>query len=206
MFGISFEVLISFALASAVIELTPGPNMAYLAVLAATEGRRSGYAAVAGVALGLLIIGLATALGLAAVINASPVLFQVLRWSGVLYLLWLAWDAWRDEVKEENEYAISDARYFRRGLYVNLLNPKAGVFYVVMLPVFVDPAQPVVAQTVALSLVFVLVATVIHAGIVTLAGSVQSIMGTPEHRQKTRRVLAIVLVLIAIWFGWSTRG
>jgi threonine/homoserine/homoserine lactone efflux protein len=69
--------------------------MAYLAVLGASIGRRAGFAATLGVALGLLIVGLAAALGLAAVIANSRVLYEALRWAGVLYLFWLAWEAWR---------------------------------------------------------------------------------------------------------------
>lgn len=204
LFGISPETLIAFTIASTVIELTPGPNMAYLALLAIGHGRRSGYAAVAGVALGLLIIGIAAALGLAALIAASPFLFQLLRWAGVFYLLWLAWDAWKGEDEEENEFETSDARYFRRGLIVNLLNPKAGVFYVAMLPQFVNEAAPILPQTVTLSVIFVAIATLIHMGIVTLAGSAERHLGTAENRQKIRRVLAVALVMIAVWFAWST--
>lgn len=202
--GLSPETLAAFALASVVIELTPGPNMAYLALLAITHGRRSGYAATAGVALGLLIVGIAAALGLAALIAASPFLFQLLRWAGVAYLLWLASDAWQDEGDEENDFETSDSDYFRRGLFVNLLNPKAGVFYVAMLPQFVNDAAPIVPQTITLSVIFVTIATIIHAGIVTLAGSAQRHLGTSENRRKVRRVLAIALVLIAVWFAWST--
>jgi threonine/homoserine/homoserine lactone efflux protein len=203
--GITAERLFAFIVTCAVIEITPGPNMAYLAVLSATKGRKSGYAAVAGVALGLLIVGLAAALGLAAAISASPLLFEGLRWAGVGYLLWLAWDAWRVEAAEENEFAASDARYFRRGLMVNLLNPKAGVFYVAMLPQFVSPDAPLVAQTVTLSLIFVAVATGIHASIVTLAGFSQRYLSDQNRRQIVRRLMAVTLVLIALWFAWSTR-
>ena len=82
-FGLTWAAIAGFALTSMLIELTPGPNMAYLAVVSATQGRRPGFAAVAGVALGLSIVGLAAALGLAALIGASPVLYQALRWGGV---------------------------------------------------------------------------------------------------------------------------
>lgn len=205
MIGFLPETLFAFALASVAIELTPGPNMAYLGLLAVTEGRRQGFAAVAGVALGLLIVGLLAAFGLAALINASPVLFAFLRWGGVAYLLWLAIEAWRPEAEEENEFAATDARYFRRGLVVNLLNPKAGVFYIAMVPGFVSPDGPVLIQTLMLSTLFVLIATTIHALIVALAGAAQPFLSNPRHRQTVRKFMAIALVAIAIWFAWSTR-
>jgi len=129
--------LLAFALTCAVIEITPGPNMAWLAALSLSRGWRIGLAAVAGVALGLSVYGILAALGVAAIIENSSFLYETLRWGGVAYLLWLAWDAWSsaDEIAPE-ESAGEDherASAFRRGLITNLLNPKAAVFYVAML-------------------------------------------------------------------------
>ena len=89
--------LAAFALTSLLIELTPGPNMAYLALIAATEGRRPGYAAVGGVALGLTVIGLAAAFGLTAVITASPLAYQALGWGWLSIMVGMGWMArdWR---------------------------------------------------------------------------------------------------------------
>ena len=89
--SIIFGVPAPFLMTALMIELTPGPNMTYLAVVSLGEGKRAGLFAVAGVALGLLISGLVAALGLAAVISESPFLFQLLRWGGVFYLIWLAY-------------------------------------------------------------------------------------------------------------------
>lgn len=180
--------------------------MAYLAVLALSHGRRQGYAAVAGVALGLLIVGLLAAFGLAALISASPFLFQVLRWGGVAYLLWLAWDTWNDDGQGSDKFSGSNGRFFRRGLVVNLLNPKAGVFYVAMLPRFVNPNAPVLAQTVVLSLTFVLIATVIHGTIVTAAGALRPFLTETGKRDVVRRVLAVALVFVAIWLAFDTQA
>jgi threonine/homoserine/homoserine lactone efflux protein len=200
--------LLSFIVTCLVIELTPGPNMGYLAVLGATAGRRAGLAAVAGVALGLLVVGVGAALGLAAVIAASPALYEALRWAGIAYFLWLAWDGWRDAsddiVPDAAEVQHPNARYFGRGLMTNLLNPKAMVFYVAVLPSFVDPSRAVAAQTLALSLLFVVIATVLHASIVLLSSTAQRFLGNPGRRRFTARALSLVLVGIALWFAWST--
>src|ERR1700756_5134597 len=88
--------LLAFALTATIIELTPGPNMGYLAVLAASAGRRAGFAATAGVAAGLLGAGIASSLRLAAIVAASNLIYEMLRWGGLFYLLWLAWEGWRD--------------------------------------------------------------------------------------------------------------
>lgn len=204
--GLAPETLAAFILTSAVIELTPGPNMAWLAIVAATEGRRPGFAAVGGVALGLALVGIAAALGLAAVITASPLLYGTLRWGGVFYLLWLAWDGWRDggDGIEKMPFGARMLRYFRRGLITNLLNPKAAVFYIAVLPAFVDPAREVLAETITLSMIYVAVATAIHAAIVTLAGLARHVLDDPRRSRIVRRVLSALLALIAIWFAWAT--
>lgn len=201
--------LLAFALTALIIEITPGPNMTYLAALSLSSGMRTGFAAVGGIALGLATYGIVAALGLAAVIEGSPLLYGLLRWGGVAYLLWLAWQAWSSE-RETSPDATDGPDgdpwiAFRRGLVTNLLNPKAVVFYVAVLPEFIRPgAGSVMAQTLALSAVYVAVATAIHCGIVVLAGRLQSKIATPENRQTVRRLLAAVLVVIAIWFAFTT--
>ncbi len=77
--------LLSFIVTSILVELTPGPNMVYLAILSLSEGWAVGYAATLGVALGLIIVGMASAFGLAAVVAKSPVLYQILRY-GVRFI------------------------------------------------------------------------------------------------------------------------
>jgi threonine/homoserine/homoserine lactone efflux protein len=201
--------LLAFALTSLVIEVTPGPNMTYLAALSLSSGRRTGLAAVAGIAMGLATYGIVAALGLAAVIDNSPLLYGILRWGGVAYLLWLAWEAWSSE-RETSPEAADDPNSepwiaFQRGLITNLLNPKAAVFYVAVLPEFIRPgAGPVMSQTLALSAIYVSIATAIHAGIVVLAGTLQSTIATPANRRTVRRLLALALAGIAIWFALTT--
>jgi threonine/homoserine/homoserine lactone efflux protein len=207
MYLISLETLSVFVFTCVVIELTPGPNMAYLAVLSAGSGRRAGFAATLGIALGLLIVGLGAALGLAAVISNSRFLYEALRWGGVAYLLWLAWDGWHDAVETSpavTDMAAMDQTVFTRGLMTNLLNPKAAVFYVAVLPTFVNAAQPVLGQTVVLSVIYVAIATSIHAAIVTLAGLARPFLEDPDRRRIVRRGLALALAAIAIWFATSS--
>jgi len=183
--------------------------MAYLAALSLSRGWRTGLAAVAGVALGLSVYGAAAALGVAAIIESSTLLYQALRWGGVIYLLWLAWDAWSsvDDITT-NETSGQDherASAFRRGLITNLLNPKAAVFYVAVLPEFLDPAAGrMAAQTLTLSAIYVAIATLIHAAIVLSANRLRTIIVKPAQVRLIRRALALALVLIAIWLAWST--
>ena len=205
---INSGTLLAFTLTCLVIELTPGPNMAYLAVLSASKGRRAGFAATLGVALGLLIIGVAASLGLTALITNSRMLYQALRWGGVLYLLWLAYEGWRGE-EETSPGAVtvetSDAKYFLRGLVTNLLNPKAGVFYVAILPTLVDETRPLVGQAVTLSIVYVTIATLVHATIVALADAARPWLEDRRRSNIMRRALSLLLAGIAIWLFATTR-
>ncbi len=203
----SLTTLAAFTIASLAVELTPGPNMVYLAILTLSEGRRAGFVAVAGVALGLLIIGIAAAAGMSALVLDLPAVYQILRWGGVLYLLWLAWDGWSaaDSSLPETVVANSHARYFTRGLITNVLNPKAGIFYIVVLPGFVDSSRDVITQTFFLTIFFVSIATATHATIVTLAASALPLLENERRRMVIRRVLSLALVGVAIWLAWSTR-
>ncbi len=197
--------VLEFALASLLIELTPGPNMAYLATLALGEGRRTGLAAVAGVMLGLTGIGLASMFGLATLIQNVPVAYDVLRYAGAAFLLFLAWEAWRGAGEEEAS-AIGAQAAFVRALITNLLNPKAAAFFVLVLPLFLAPAEGGLAgQTLALGLVYVMVATLVHAVIVLFAAALRPYLVEGPRERLVRRLLAVSIALVALWFFWGTR-
>lgn len=196
--------LFSFALASLLIELTPGPNMAYLAILAADRGRMAGLAAVAGVALGLALLGLLAIFGLGALVLEQPLLYQILRWTGVAYLLFLAWEAWRDSRKPIQALEAGEGgwRFFRRGLITNLLNPKAALFYITVMPSFLTTAT--LAEAMSFGAIYVAVATAVHAGVVLLAGTVQPLLTLPARRRTMGLVFALLLIAIAAWVAYAT--
>jgi threonine/homoserine/homoserine lactone efflux protein len=190
-----------FVLTAIVAEITPGPNMGYLVALSLAKGWRSGMAAVAGVALGLALLGLAAAFGFTLVNERFPAVAWLLRWGGVAYLFWLAWDAWRDPVPEASDEAVLS---FRRGLMTNLLNPKAAMFYVAVVPLFLT--APVLRDEVLLlTAVFVVIATTIHAALVLGANAARRLLFHPRRERMIRRSAALGMALVAIWFAWSTR-
>jgi threonine/homoserine/homoserine lactone efflux protein len=206
--GLALHSLLAFALTCAIIEITPGPNMAWLAALSLSRGWRVGIVAVGGVALGLSVYGIAAALGLAAVIEHSTILYETLRWGGVAYLLWLAWDAWSTADEAASRASAQDhelAAAFRRGLITNLLNPKAAIFYVAVLPEFINlSAGHIVGQTLTLSAVYVSIATAIHALIVLSASRLRGFVADPARLRPIRRILAVTLAGVALWLAWST--
>lgn len=183
--------------------------MAYLAIVSLTRGRYAGLFAVAGVALGLSLIGVAASFGVATLVAASPYVYHALRLSGVLYLLWLAWSAWKGETERP---AIAEACYsdglwcfFQQGVITNLLNPKAWLFYVTILPGFIVSAEKASAQALVLTAVYVGVATLIHGSIVFLASSIRPFLETESHMRLVQRSMAVALALVALWLAWETQ-
>lgn len=204
--------LIRFVVTTFLLELTPGPNMAFLITLAAVRGRAAGLAMVAGIALGLGLIGLAAAFGLAAVAASQPILMQALTLAGVAYLIWLAWEAWRDadahgdaNGNEGAEAVRPASAWFGRGLIVNLLNPKAAVFYLTVLPATLGPqtgdASPNLGPVLILTAVAVAIATGVHLAIVLLAGTVHGLMANRARLARARRGMALAVLAVAVWFG-----
>jgi threonine/homoserine/homoserine lactone efflux protein len=193
-----------FLLTALLIELTPGPNMAYLAALSLAEGRRVGFSAVAGVSLGLALVGVLAALGLAAAIAAEPLAYGFLRYAGAAFLLYLAWEGWRGA---GGEVAPAGRRAaFGRALMTNLLNPKAAVFYVTVLPLFLGPPGPdLVARNLALVAGYVAVASAVHAAIVLFAAALRPYLVEGPREMLVRRMLALGLVFVALWFFMETR-
>lgn len=201
------ETLLPFILTSLAIELTPGPNMAYLALVGVVRGRRDGLMAVAGGALGLAVMGALVGVGLGSLILENAVVFQILRWAGAIYLCWLAWDGWREAQQEADgqDLPTDPVTYFRRGLFTNLLNPKAALFFVTVMPAFLDAGRPLLGQTTVVVAIYVAVATVIHAGIVLLASTLQPLFAKPALRKGAALVFAMALVGVAIWLLLKTR-
>ncbi len=193
-------LLLGFAITALIIELTPGPNMAWLALLSATDGRRAGLAATGGIAAGLLLIAAVSALGLAALMERVPAVYETLRWAGALFLLYLAWEGWREAGESSPASTKSGtARHAWRGFMINALNPKAAFFYVTVLPEFVSPAMPAAPQTITLALTSVAIATLIHLTLVMMAGSIQTFIADEARNRLTRRILSLALVAVAVW-------
>ena len=144
-----------FALAALIMVLTPGPNMIYLVSRSLSQGRRAGVTSLFGVAAGFLMHMFAAAAGLTAVFMAVPVAYELLRWLGAAYLLWLAWQAIRPGARSPFEVrpmaTDSPGRLFFMGFMTNALNPKIAMFYLSVFPQFVRPGHgSVFAQSVVL--------------------------------------------------------
>jgi threonine/homoserine/homoserine lactone efflux protein len=159
------QSLIAFSIAAGLLTITPGLDTALVLRTAAVEGPRKAWLAAFGVCLGTLIWGAVVALGLGALLAASEFAFNVLKWAGAAYLVWLGVNLIlkpRDRFEMNGGAArhMSGAAWLRRGVLNNLLNPKAGVFYVSFLPQFVPqgvPAGPWMFLLAAIHVVFGLI-------------------------------------------------
>lgn len=190
-----------FLIAAIVMEITPGPNMTWLALLAAREGRIAGLQAVAGIAAGLGLLAIIAATGAATLITTWPLLYTALRWGGVLFLLYLAWEAWVGE--KDTGKPVEHGRHFRRGVIVNLLNPKAAAVFIVMIPGFAGPDAPA-SILITMTLIYLAIATLAHALIVAFAGSFEKALADPRRERIARRIFALALAGVAIWFAFGT--
>lgn len=199
--------LAPFLIAVLLIELTPGPNMGYLAALSASQGRTAGFRAVAGVTLGLAFYMLLAVLGIAEILAAAPLVYGALRWAGVAFLLYLAWEAWRGASETSPGHARDvDHAPFWRGLIANVLNPKALVFYVTLLPGFIAADHaPFWVQALILGSLHLLVSLIIHGLIVLGASHAGAVIAKSRGAAPVRRALAIGIALIAVWLAWETR-
>jgi threonine/homoserine/homoserine lactone efflux protein len=195
-------VLPGFVLAMVLVELTPGPNMGYLAVIAAGRGRLAGMLTVVGVTLGLSAYLVLAVTGLTQGLLQSPMAMTLLRWGGVAYLLFLALDVLQAPSAVAHTLP-TNGRLMLRGLVANLLNPKALIFYAVLLPGFVRPgfAAPWV-QMLTLGTAHIAISVAVHLGIVLgVAGAVGA---WPDRRRRVLRVLsALGLAGVALWLALS---
>ena len=149
---------LQFLITALVVVIAPGTGVIYTLAIGLGQGRRAALMAALGCTLGIVPALLAAVLGLATLLHMSALLFQVVKFAGVAYLLWLAWQALRSdgalslrpETRAEPGLAIA-----RRGALINILNPKLSIFFLAFLPQFVSPAaaSPVL-EMLAMSAVF----------------------------------------------------
>ncbi|MCW5655622.1 LysE family translocator [Hydrogenophaga sp.] len=171
---VTFHDWLLFAGAALLVTLTPGPNMIYLLSRSICQGRRAGVVSLLGVVAGFLVHMFAAAVGLSALFMAVPLAYDLLKWGGALYLLYLAWQAVRPGAKSpfETRDLPEDPplRLFLMGFLTNLLNPKIAVFYLAIFPQFVSPAQgSVFAQSVVLGVTQIVLSFSINLSIVLTA-------------------------------------
>ncbi len=204
---VSWTAAAGMALTALAMVLTPGPNMIYLISRSIGQGRTAGLISLAGTGLGFVVyLAVATA-GLAVVFVAVPWLFMGFKAAGALYLGYLAFQALRPGGRGLFETADlprdSNAKLFRMGLVTNLLNPKAAIMYLALIPQFIDPARGhATAQGLLLGGVQIAVSMLVNAAIVVAAGALAALIARRPswavwQRRATGTLLGAVTLLLA---------
>ncbi|MDD2768822.1 MAG: LysE family translocator [Methylococcus sp.] len=188
-----------FLAASLVLAVTPGPGVFYIVTRSLAQGRRSGLASVAGVALGNLGNAVAASVGVAALFAVSPMAFSIVKYGGAAYLLYLGAQALRPS---ENEATSSELqrvgvrRLFLDGIFVALLNPKTTLFFAAFLPQFVSAGTTPAFQSTALGVFFVGIAAVTDSLYAMAAGTMATSLGQTLGRWRFGRYLSA-----SVFFG-----
>ena len=170
-----FETILTFVTASVLLALAPGPDNIFVLTQSVTEGRKAGFIVTAGLCTGLLFHTAAVAFGVAVIFNTSVVAFNMLKMLGVAYLLYLAWKSFKaGSVKLDSSKTSGRTSYvklFRKGIILNITNPKVSIFFLAFLPQFTTPGNGNVSlQMLVLGGVFIMATIPVFSGVSLLGG------------------------------------
>lgn len=200
---ISIDVLLTFIAASALLSLAPGPDNIFVLTLSAVNGRESGLLVTLGLCTGLMFHTAAVVLGVAAVFQVNAVAFTALKIIGGCYLLYLAWQAFRASSKhlESTERVnLGSMALYKRGLIMNITNPKVAIFFLAFLPQFADASRGSIAvQMIVLGAIFIVVALMIFSMIAILSGYLNSWFSKSDKSQAVlNKVAGTVFIGLAL--------
>lgn len=198
------QLFAAFVLITIVLFITPGPMVTLILTTGTRWGTRAALATVAGATLGTSILITLIACGLSFVVANAAVLFEVLRWAGAAYLVWLGIQAWR-RAGEVVELKPMRGVYFTRGMLVALSNPKTIAFFTAFLPQFVDPALPVGWQLTVMCVVSVLLAAILDSGWAIAAGWGRAWFLAPSRAKLLGRISGLALIGGGIWLSLARR-
>ncbi len=203
--------LAGFALIALGLVLTPGPNMIYLVSRSIAQGRVAGWISLGGVAVGFIFYMLCAVFGITALVMAVPYAYDALRFGGAAYLAWLAWQALKpgggSPFQVRDLPMDSPRRLFSMGLLTNLLNPKAAMLYLSLLPQFIDPSKGhVLAQSLTLGATQMAISLSVNAAIIAAAGSIAGFLAArPNWVTAQRWFMGTVLGGLALKMATEAR-
>ncbi|MEM7069551.1 MAG: LysE family translocator [Pseudomonadota bacterium] len=211
MFDYSMLHWTTFLTATVLLTITPGPDIAFILGQTVRGGQRSGFAAMFGVWTGAFGHVVMAAAGLSAVIATSAVAFSVVKWVGVLYLLWLGISALRSDggsfIATGKDTRVGLPRIFKQGVFVALLNPKVAIFFLAFLPQFVvDGAGPVWAQLLLHGFLIIFVAAFIEPPLIMLGDKLTDRLRNSDNLGKwLDRTLGAFFVALGIRLAMEQR-
>jgi threonine/homoserine/homoserine lactone efflux protein len=198
-----------FLAAGLALNLTPGPDMLYVAARGASEGRPAGIASALGIGAGTLVHIALVAFGLAAVLSAVPVAYTAIRLAGAAYLVYLGARALRGTrtTTTTTLEPASLSAIFRQGVITNVLNPKVALFFLAFLPQFVDPARGNPAlQVVMLGLLFDTTGTIVNLVVAVFSsGAARRLRAPGRSSMIMQRLTGGIFVALGLRLAWSVR-
>jgi len=207
---IPIESLVTFFAASVLLALAPGPDNIFVLTQSALHGKLAGLLVTLGLCTGLIVHTTAVAFGVAVIFQASALAFTALKLCGAGYLFYLAWGAWRataTKINASTDVGLSLAKLYRRGIIMNVTNPKVSIFFLAFLPQFADPARgSLTLQMVLLGGVFILATILIFGAIALLAGTLGRWLARSDKAQIImNRVASLVFVGLALKLATTQR-
>jgi threonine/homoserine/homoserine lactone efflux protein len=200
-----FETLLSFAFATSLLAISPGPDNIFVLTQSIVNGKKFGLATVFGLMSGCLVHTTLLAFGVSAIIKESENLFTGIKVFGAIYLLFLAHKVYKADAtitfSEENTSKKTTRQLFKEGFIMNVLNPKVSIFFLAFFPGFLfSDTINTVFQFYVLGIVFILVSLVIFSTIAILAGSIsENIKGNNKIGYYLKWTQIIVFILIAFF-------
>ncbi|MFT5727400.1 MAG: threonine/homoserine/homoserine lactone efflux protein [Desulforhopalus sp.] len=206
----SFESLSVFFATSLLLGVTPGPDNLFVLAQAAQRGKFAGIVVTLGLSTGILFHTLAVALGAAALFSTSALAFNVLKYVGAAYLLYLAYQSWQASGESSQQVRVSGVswrRLYGRGIVMNITNPKISIFFLAFLPQFTDPASgPLLPQFLLLGVLFVLSTFLVFGGISFLAGWIGTFLRSSQRPERIlNRVAGVVFLSLAAKLAFTER-
>lgn len=182
------ETIITFFTASLLLGLAPGPDNIFVLTQSALRGKGPGLIVVLGLCTGLIVHTMAVSLGVAIIFQTSAFAFSALKFVGAGYLIYLAWQAFRsaaEKVPCASDAIVNYGKLFRRGIIMNITNPKVSIFFLAFLPQFAEPARGSVAiQLILLGGIFILATILVFGSIALLAGTLGDLLNRSDQTQK----------------------
>ncbi len=200
---IPIESLIAFVFASALLSIAPGPDNIFVLMQSALYGKKSGIFITLGLCTGLIVHTSAVAFGVAAIFHTSVAAFTALKIVGAAYLAYLAWQAFRasaSKLETTGANQRSVGALYRRGIIMNITNPKVTIFFLAFLPQFASPEQGALApQIFILGGIFICIALLIFTTVAVAAGSLGNWLQTsPKAQLYLNRIAGTVFAALAL--------
>jgi homoserine/homoserine lactone efflux protein len=199
------HLFVGFLLITVVLILTPGPIVTLVISTGATKGVRAGLVTVAGTSSGTAVMLAAIALGLNWVLSHAVYLFELLRWAGAAYLIYLGVQAWRKAGSSSAPIATGHHVHFWRGFLVALVNPKTIVFFTAFLPQFVDPTRPAAFQLAVMCGISVLMAVISDSCWAIASGLGRAWFMKPARARFLGRASSLTLIGGGLWLSLARR-